>query len=106
MEAGFVCEWQVASCSEGSPSAKHVRTHNLLTFFIGNIWRESPLPYPRMIMFGILHGFARRVHSIDVLKGDDGIHRQATVDHKDLAHGKRRFQLQLIAPKGSKRTLK
>ena len=28
MEGGFVCEWQVASCSEGSPSAKHVRTHS------------------------------------------------------------------------------
>ena len=27
MEGGFVCKWQVASCSEGSPSAKHVRTH-------------------------------------------------------------------------------
>ena len=44
------------------------------------------------------NGFAGPVHSIDVLKGDDGIHRQATV--KDLAHGKRRFQLQLIPPKG------
>ena len=76
MEGGFVCEWQVASCSEGSPSAKHVRTHSRvdtlqdlikriagaapaalnkrLTFFIGDIWRESPLPYPRMIVFGIL----------------------------------------------------
>ena len=28
MEGGCVCEWQVASCSEGSPSAKHVRTHS------------------------------------------------------------------------------
>ena len=40
-------------------------------------------------------GFAGPVHSIDALNNDDGIHRQATVDHKDLAHGKR-----LIAPKG------
>ena len=40
------------------------------------------------------HGFAGPVHSVDVLKGDDGIHRQATVDHKDLARGKRMFQLQ------------
>ena len=74
MEGGFVCEWLVASCSEGSPSAKHVRTHirvdtlqdllkklmglrslnKLLTFLIGDIWRESPLPCPRMIIFGIL----------------------------------------------------
>jgi len=126
MEGGFVCEWQVASCSEGSPSAKHVRTHirvkhwlcriskmdgaapaalnKLLTFWIADISRESPLPCPRMIIFGCLwylgHGFAGPVHSIDVLKGDDGIHLQATVDHKDLAHGLRRFQLQLIAPKG------
>ena len=61
MEGGFVCEWQVASCSEGSPSAKHVRTHvrvkhwlcriskkmdgatpaalnKLLTFWIADIW--------------------------------------------------------------------
>ena len=28
MEGGFVCEWQVASCSERSPSAKHVRTRS------------------------------------------------------------------------------
>ena len=27
MEGGYVCEWLVPSCSEGSPSAKHVRTH-------------------------------------------------------------------------------
>ena len=47
------------------------------------------------------HGFAGPVHSIDVLKGDDGIHLQATVDHKDLARGKRMFQLQLMAPKGA-----
>ena len=47
------------------------------------------------------HGFAGPVHSIDVLKGDDGIHRQATVDNKDLARGKRMFQLQLMAPKGA-----
>ena len=37
-----------------------------------------------MIIFGYLwylgYGFAGPVHSIDVLKGDDGIHRQATVD--------------------------
>ena len=114
--------WQVASCSESSPSAKHVGSHSrvdmnfagssqkldevvlnkLLTFWIGDIWQESPLPYPRMIIFGILahHGFAGPVHSIDVLKGDDGIHRQATVDHKDLARGTRRFQLQLMALKG------
>ena len=80
MEGGFVCEWQVASCSEGSPSAKHVGSHSrvdmnfagssqklneavlnkLLTFWIGDIWQESPLPYPRMIIFDILarHGFA------------------------------------------------
>ena len=64
-----------ASCSEGSPSAKHVRTHSrvdtfagssqqidgaalnkLLTFLIADIWRESPLPYPKMIIIivGIL----------------------------------------------------
>ena len=73
MEGGFVCDWQVASCSEGSPSAKYVRTrigvrhfagssqkidmaalNKLLTFFIGDIWQESPIPYPRMIIFGIL----------------------------------------------------
>ena len=48
----------------------------------------------------LLKSGAGPVHSIDVLKGDDGIHRQATVNHKDLAHGKRRFQLQLIPPKG------
>ena len=66
MEGGFVCEWQVASCREGSPSAKH-RTHRrvdtlqdllkklmglsfnkLLRFLIGDIWQESPLPFPRM----------------------------------------------------------
>ena len=28
MEGGLVCEWQVASCSEDSPSAKHVRIHS------------------------------------------------------------------------------
>ena len=28
LEGGYVCEWLVASCSEGSPSAKHVRTHS------------------------------------------------------------------------------
>ena len=88
MEGGLVCEWQVAtsSCSEGSPSAKHVRTHSrvdmnfagssqklneavlnkLLTFWIGDIWQESPLPYPRMIIFDILarHGFAGPVLSL------------------------------------------
>ena len=99
--------WQVASCSEGSLHAPNmleliaegrhfagssqkidgVALNKLLTFWIGGIWRESPLPYPRI-------GFAGPVHSVDVLKGDDGIHRQATMDHKDLAHGKRRFQLQ------------
>ena len=53
---------------------KHVRTHigvrhlqagssqkidmaalnKLLTFFIGDIWQESPIPYPRMFIFDIL----------------------------------------------------
>ena len=73
MEGGFVCDWQVASCSEGSPSAKHVRTHigvrhfagssqkidmaalnKPLTLSIAELCQESPIPYPRMIIFGIL----------------------------------------------------
>ena len=57
-----------------------------------------------MIVFGCLRylgpGSAEPVHSIDVLNSDDGIHLQATVEHKDLVHGKGRFQLQLIAAKG------
>ena len=42
-----------------------------------------------MIIFGypwyLGHGFAGPVHTIDVLNSDNGIHLQATVDHKDLA---------------------
>ena len=65
IHGGWVCCLWVASCYEGSPSAKHVRTHSrvdtkcriffkkkdmaalnkLLAFFIVDIWRESPLPY-------------------------------------------------------------
>ena len=57
MEGGFVCEWQVASCTEGSPSAKHVRTHSrvdilqdLVKKLLGlrrlrftNCWRSLPV---------------------------------------------------------------
>ena len=63
--------------------------NKLLMFLASDIWRESPLPCPRMIIFGYLwylgHGFAGPVHSIDVLKGDGGIHRHSAVEHKDLA---------------------
>ena len=52
-------------------------------------------------MMGFGHGFAGPIHSIDVLNSEDGIQSQATVDRKGLAQGKRRFQLQLIARKGS-----
>ena len=119
MEGGFVCEWQVAtsSCSEGSPSVKHARIHgpvDTLQDLLKKIEGAAPAALNKLLnvfdrwylarvfltmskndnLWYLGHGFAGPVHSIDVLKGDDGIHRQAIVDHKDLPHGKRRFQLQ------------